>query len=312
MQVSFLRRVLPGKIFRYGGSTSLSGLKSWQMWKRLVVLAALCPVALRAANIGSVVNVIGQAADLVYDSQRNQVYISNLPQNRVEVYSVAQQRLLSPINVSTFNSPAGLAISADNSTLYVANNLTSGSITLVNLTSQTLADDIPVNSRPDSITLGNDGQVVIMGSSGLLRLNPATRTVTSVPNSPPGSAAPGPAIAGALPIPQGFRASLAATPDGRLIFGLSTSSATVSRVFVYEVASGTVLRSRNVLGMNAATAASPDGSKFMMGPSCSTATRWRFWGAAASRPPRLPAAACFHSTAIRCGRRFPRSRRSIL
>ncbi len=244
----------------------MSGLKSWQMWKRLVVLAALCPVALRAANIGSVVNVIGQAADLVYDSQRNQVYISNLPQNRVEVYSVAQQRLLSPINVSTFNSPAGLAISADNSTLYVANNLTSGSITLVNLTSQTLADDIPVNSRPDSITLGNDGQVVIMGSSGLLRLNPATRTVTSVPNSPPGSAAPGPAIAGALPIPQGFRASLAATPDGRLIFGLSTSSATVSRVFVYEVASGTVLRSRNVLGMNAATAASPDGSKFMMGP----------------------------------------------
>src|SRR5476649_632888 len=56
-----------------------------------------------AANLGTAVNVIGQATDLVYDSQRNLVYIANLNQNRIEVYSVSQSRLLNPINVG--NSP---------------------------------------------------------------------------------------------------------------------------------------------------------------------------------------------------------------
>ncbi len=228
------------------------------------VAAVWVPVLLPAANIGSVVSVIGQATDLVYDSQRNQVYISNLTQNRIEVYSVSQARLLNPINIG--NSPAGLAISADNSTLYVANNVANGSVTLVNLTTQALADDIPVNARPDSLAVGNDGNVLVLGSAGLQVLNLTARTVTAVPNSPPGSAAAGPSLAGTLPIPMGFRASLAATPDGRLIFGISTNSATVSRVFVYQVASQTVLASRNVLGLNATTSAAPDGSKFMVGP----------------------------------------------
>jgi uncharacterized protein (TIGR03437 family) len=260
-----------------GKAAGLIRSKVWQKWQHAargamnaawaaLAIAALCPSVLPAVNIGTVVPVVGQAADLVYDSQRNQVYISNLPQNRIEVYSVSQQRLLPPINLPD-NSPASLAISPDNSTLYVANNVTNGTITLVNLTTQAVADDIPVSSRPDAIAVGNDGQVVIMGSAGLQRLNPTLRTVTIVPNSPPGSAAPGAAIAGVLPIPAGFRASLAATPDGRLIFGLSVNSSTVSRVFVYDVASGTVRpNSRNVVGLNATTAASPDGSKFMVGP----------------------------------------------
>src|SRR5262249_20836630 len=66
---------------------------------------------------------------------------------------------------------------------------------------------------------------------------------------------------GAAPTPAGFRARLATTPDGRLIFGLSNN-----RVFVYEVASGAVLRSRNVTGLNADVSAAPDGSRFMVGP----------------------------------------------
>ena len=38
------------------------------------------------------------------------------------------------------------------------------------------------------------------------------------------------------------------------------------RLFVYEVASGTVLRSRNVTGLRAILSASTDGSRFMAGP----------------------------------------------
>jgi uncharacterized protein (TIGR03437 family) len=257
-------------------ASGLMDLKPWQiLWQKIprslcayifcaILLATLCPPILPAANIGTVVSVIGQAADLVYDSQRGLVYIANFTQNRIEVYSVAAKALQAPINLG--NSPAALAISTDNSTLYIANSLTNGSISLVNLSNQALISTVNLGARPDSLAVGNDGNVLIMGSTGLLLLNPSAGAATSVANSPPGSAAPGASIAGTLPIPAGFRASLSATPDGRLIFGMATNSSTVSRVFVYQVASQTVLSSRNVLGLNAATAASPDGSKFMAGP----------------------------------------------
>src|ERR1035438_8866128 len=81
--------------------------RGWRI-STAILLAALCPAVLPAANIGTVVSVVGQATDLVYDGQRSQVYICNYTQNRIEVYSIAQQRLLSPINIG--NSPGAPAI----------------------------------------------------------------------------------------------------------------------------------------------------------------------------------------------------------
>ena len=67
------------------------GCGSWSRGWRIstaILLATLCPAVLAAANIGSVVSVVGQATDLVYDGQRSQVYICNYTQNRIDRKSV--------------------------------------------------------------------------------------------------------------------------------------------------------------------------------------------------------------------------------
>src|SRR5439155_3128549 len=106
-----------------------------------------------------------------------------------------------------------------------------------------------------------DGVVVILGSAGLQRLNPATGGIAAVPITPPPTPAAGLPTINPTPTAANFFAGLVTTASGNLIIGMSTN-----RLFVYEVASGTVLRSRNVTGLRAILSAAPDGSRFMAGP----------------------------------------------
>ena len=64
-----------------------------------------------------------------------------------------------------------------------------------------------------------------------------------------------------------FRGKLIRTPDGKLIVGVNNlfTGATQTLVYVYEVASGTVLRTRASVGQSTALSMSPDGSRFMAG-----------------------------------------------
>src|SRR5205823_10499273 len=116
-------------------------------------------------------------------------------------------------------------------------------------------------SRPDAIAVGSDGRIVILGTAALLRLDPGNGQIFPVPIAPPPIPAAGSPITPTSPTPGGFLAGLVTTANGNLMIGLSAS-----RLFVYEVTSGTVLRSRNVSGFRAILSASPDGSRFMAGP----------------------------------------------
>ena len=51
----------------------------------------------------------------------------------------------------------------------------------------------------------------------------------------------------------------------RFIIGLNNPTTTTRQVFVYEVASGSVLRSRSVTSISSVLAVSADGSRFMAG-----------------------------------------------
>ncbi len=225
----------------------------------LVCLLALIGVTPgRGANIGRVVPVIGQVSDLVYDPLRNQVYLSNFTENRVEVYSVAEGRLIG--SVSTGLQPSSLALTPDSQTLYVA-NFGSNTLTAIDLNAGAVSAEIPVGARPDAIAIGNDGQVVVLGSSGLMRFEPVTQQFFRLPITPPPATPPGlPAVLPG-PVPQAFRASLRAAADGATIIGISNN-----RLFVYETASGAVLRSRNVTGLPPTISVSPNGTRFMAGP----------------------------------------------
>ena len=56
-----------------------------------------------------------------------------------------------------------------------------------------------------------------------------------------------------------------ASRDGRFIIGLNNPTTTTRQVFVYEVASGSVLRSRSVTSISSVLSVSDDGSRFMAG-----------------------------------------------
>src|SRR5438477_3933207 len=224
----------------------------------LAVLFFSCSLSLSGATIGSVVPVIGQVSDLLYDSTRNLVYLANPSRNEIEVYSLSTGRLTGSIRAGI--QPASLAMSPDGRTLYAA-NIGSFTISAIDLNTQRAANDFFIGSRPDSIAVGSDGKIVILGTAGLLRLDPATGQIQPVPISPPPTPAAGLPTIPASPTPAGFLAGLVTAANGNLIIGLSTN-----RLFVYEVASGTVLRSRNVTGLRAILSAAPDGSRFMAGP----------------------------------------------
>jgi hypothetical protein len=64
-----------------------------------------------------------------------------------------------------------------------------------------------------------------------------------------------------------FASKLQRTPDGNYIVGVITPTAGTTYIFVYEVASGIVLRNRTVSGASSVLSMAPDGTKFMTGLS---------------------------------------------
>src|SRR5947208_3411982 len=232
----------------------------------LAVLISFFLPAVYAANIGTVVPVMGIVADLIYHSARNLVYLANSSPGEVDIYSVGERRLVG--NVATGTLPSSLALSPDLTTLYVA-SAGSNTINTINLNTRQRGNDYNVGSRPDAIAVGNDGKVVILGTGGLQRLDTATGRITPVPISPPPTPPGGLLnIPGAI-ITNSTFAGLVTTASGNLIIGRSinlTVPGAANRLFVYEVASGVVLRSRNVTGLASILSASTDGSRFMAGP----------------------------------------------
>ena len=233
----------------------------------LSILAALLSLfipAVYAANIGTVVPVLGVVADLVFDPARNFVYLANASRNEVDIYSLGDKKLIA--SVPTGTAPSSLALSPDLNVLYAA-NIGSNTITAINLNTQQRSTDYTIGARPDAIAVGSDGQVVILGTTGLLRLNPLNYQISSVPITPPPTPPAGIGTINPSITPNTFLAGLVTAASGNLIIGVSANPGLVqNRLFVYEVASGTVLRSRNVSGLRPIMSASTDGSRFMLGP----------------------------------------------
>src|SRR5439155_22043367 len=142
-------------------------------------------------------------------------------------------------------------------------------ISTINLNSRERGNNYNIGSRPDAIAVENDGKVVVLGTGGLQRLDTTTSGISPVPISPPPTPPIGlQTIPGAI-IPASTFAGLVTTASGNLIIGRSLPNAgggAATRLFVYEVASGVVLRSRNVTGVASILSASSDGSRFMAGP----------------------------------------------
>lgn len=232
---------------------------------------ALCSAVSLAATFGTVVPVLGGASDLVLDEGRGRLYLVNTNQNQVEIYSLQQRTLLSP--VKTDNGPLSAALSRNQKFLYVT-ALNASALDIIDLDTLSLATHVALPAQPEGVAVGADERVLIstIGTSGntnsLLIYDPsATGPTALVPVPVP----PAPPLPPQLPAPSqrqflASRSQLTVTPDGSYIIGANIPTGGATRVvFVYEVASGTVLRTRLVSNASTVVAVAPDASKFMSG-----------------------------------------------
>ena len=228
-----------------------------------------------AATFGEIVQLGGTPSDIILDESRARLYIVNSAANRVDVYSYPEKRVVGSIPVGQL--PLAAAMSMDNAFLYVTNN-TSSTLSVIDLGIGigNVQTTVTLPARPEGVEVGADGRVVIStqgtGTNNLSNTlliydrNQANgQQVFAVQFPPPPPTPTGLPPLFARPTTQ-FRGKLQRTPDGRLIVGVSTvNNNTQTVAYVYETASGVILRSRTVTGQSTVLSMSPDGAKFMAG-----------------------------------------------
>ena len=255
----------------------------------LSVAACLAPQQARAqqsaaATFGNVIQLQGGTpADVVLDEFRQRLYLVNNATNLVTIFDYSTDTVVGTISVG--KSPVAGALSMDGNWLYVTSGATpvqtaSGSplLNVIDLSKNQVVQSVLLPSVPQGVEVGNDGRVLIaMLGSGVVSGVPQNtlavfdRSLTAgqqlLPVSVPAlttNPAPLPPFTATRPV-KIFTGALQRTPDGQFIVGVITPTAATTYTFVYEVASGVVLRNRTVAGSSAVLAVSPDGSRFMAG-----------------------------------------------
>lgn len=229
------------------------------------------------ATFGTVYSLGGTPSDLAIDEIRGKLYLVNSAANRVDVFSTAEKRVVNRIAVGQF--PLAAAISPDNNYLYVTNTQ-SASLSVIDLGTESVVNTISLPARPEGVAVGFDGRALVTtqgtGTNNALntlllydRTQQSGQQVYSVP-FPPAITTPNPlpAVFAGRPA-TAFPGRLMPTPGGSFLIGMvainQTTNAAQTTLFVYEVASGTVVRSRTVTGQSTILSMAPDGSRFMAG-----------------------------------------------
>ena len=247
----------------------------------LAVAAACVNPVLQAqttgATFGDVIKLGYTPSDVVLDESRGRLYLVNSAANKVDVYNYSQKQVIGSIKVGTL--PYAAAISPDSSYLYVTNN-TNSTLSVIDLRGGigNVSNSITLPAKPEGVEVGIDGRVLISTQGTgtntatpqnvLLIYDPLQGGAVQSVSFPPTPTTP--AVLAALTTARPtttFRGKLLRTPDGRLIVGVNNlnTGGTNTLVYVYEVASGTVLRTRASVGQSTALSMSPDGSRFMAG-----------------------------------------------
>ncbi len=227
------------------------------------------------ATFGTVIPLAGGTpSDLVLDQSRSQLYLVNTAGNRIDILSTSTNTLTGHISVG--RGPLAAALSMDNAWLYVTNG-TDSSLSVISLATMAVAQTVTLPAAPQGIEVGADGRALVTTAgtgtaaapaNTLLIYDqtqpPATQLTAVV--TPPAPSTPAPLNTQTLATPDTkFYSKLLRTPDGQYIVGLFSPTTSTTYMFVYEVASGTILRNRTVTGQSTVLSMSPDGSRFMAG-----------------------------------------------
>jgi DNA-binding beta-propeller fold protein YncE len=225
----------------------------------------------------------GTPSDIVLDEGRHQLYLINNTTSQVGIFDYTTNQLVGGIPVG--KSPIAGAISMDGAWLYVTSGATptqtaSGTpmLNIIDLSQMRLIRSVVLPSIPQGVEVGNDGRVLVaMLGSGVVSGVPQNTLAVFDPTLSLGQqllpvavpalpSTPAPLPPSNLSRPTKiFSGGLLRTPDGQYIVGVISPSTSSTYIFVYEVASGVVLRNRTVAGASSVLSMAPDGSRFMAG-----------------------------------------------
>ncbi|MBI4873212.1 MAG: hypothetical protein HY822_01120, partial [Acidobacteria bacterium] len=257
-------------------SSSSLFLRRLGLWAGLLGFAASPALLAQStgATFGEVLALGGTPSDIVLDESRGRLYLVSTAAGRVDILDVSAKGRAGFIQVG--NQPLAAALSPDSNFLYVTNN-GSATLSVIDLASNSIVQTVSLPARPEGVAVGFDGRVLITtqgsGSGNAQNtlllfdrqqlLSQQVLPVQFPPPPPTPTGLPGVFVGRPVTI---FRGKLLPTPDGKFIVGLTTFNNNNSTyLFVYEVQSGTILKSRSVGGQSTVLSMSPDGSRFMAG-----------------------------------------------
>jgi DNA-binding beta-propeller fold protein YncE len=229
------------------------------------------------ATFGDVITLPGGTpSDIVLDELRHVLYLVQNKTNQVLIFDYTNNQIVG--SIATGKTPLAGAISMDGGWLYVTCS-GSTSLNVIDLSVNRVVQTVQLPSAPQGVEVGVDGRALVsMVGSGVVNnvpqgtLSVFDRTQTSgqqllsitVPALTT-TLTPAPAQGlGGRPTTT-FTGKLMRTPDGSFIVGVITPTNASTYVFVYEVASGVILRNRTTAGQSSVISMAPDGSRFMAG-----------------------------------------------
>ncbi|MGE5569315.1 MAG: hypothetical protein ACM3S5_09800 [Rhodospirillales bacterium] len=237
-----------------------------------IVLSLLLAAGAGAATLGTVVPIGGHASDIALDEGRGVVYVANFTANRIEVVSTATHRVERSISVAA--QPAALALSPDRRYLVVL-HLSNFENPVYSITVLDLSGDgnqrqtFALDAAPLGVAFGNDGMALVATTTAFLLFNPASGETTMIDTISD-------VAARALPVPAPtfprsiIRASMAASGDGRTIFGTLEPDQAQDKALVFAYSTATkeidtaVWTAEPPLGPRVVSA-DATGSRFMTG-----------------------------------------------
>jgi uncharacterized protein (TIGR03437 family) len=239
----------------------------------------LAASTLFSATFGTATGPAGGAAysDIVLDESRSQIYLVNSANNRIDIYNTKTKAFGTSVTINSQPVAAALGALTNGTShyLYVTAYATNQLVQVdLSKSPPVVSTKINLLYNPEGVAVGGDGRVLVTtigpGSNNstntLFLYDPTKNTVLPIslpvppPTSPVTPTTPGREF-------LAYRAALLPTPNGNYVIGVNGISSSTRLIFVYEVASATVLRSREVTNLSNVLSVSPDSSRFMAGSS---------------------------------------------
>ena len=224
------------------------------------------------ATFGDVVPLAGGTpSDIVLDESRHVLYLVSKTTNQVYVYDYKTGVIVNQIDLGPNAVPLSGAISMDAHYLYVTCSGTAA-LDVIDLNTNVIGARVVLPSLPQGVEVGADGRALVsMAGTGVTNGVPQGTlsvydgqqllpvTVPQLPSTPVTTPTIG-TVASTT-----FVSKLLRTPNGQYIVGAVKPTNANAYVFVYEVASATVLSNRTFASTSTVLSMAPDGSRFMAG-----------------------------------------------